>query len=48
VVDCAKKQPPKPVLHSDVIEEVDTKQLEKLLEQTEYIAVLFCKFSSKL
>lgn len=33
----------KPVLHSDVIEEVDVKKLEQLIQDTEYIAVFFCK-----
>ncbi|RWS26787.1 thioredoxin-like protein 1 [Leptotrombidium deliense] len=31
----------KPALHSDLIEEVDTKKLDSLLEEEEYIAVFF-------
>ena len=30
-------------LHSDVIEEVEAKRLEKLIQETDFIAVLFCK-----
>ena len=31
-------------LHSDVIEEVEAKRLETLLNEQDFIAVFFCKF----
>lgn len=32
-------------LHSDVIEEVETKRLERLLDDLDYIAVIFCGYT---
>lgn len=40
-VDALKRKSP---LHSDVIEEVEAKRLEKLIQETDFIAVFFCKF----
>lgn len=35
-------------LHSEVIEEVEAKRLDKLIQETEFIAVLFCKYTLSL
>jgi len=40
VSDAIKRKSP---LHSDVIEEVEAKRLEKLLDEQDFIAVFFCK-----
>ncbi len=39
-IEALKRRSP---LHSDVIEEVEAKRLEKLIQETDFIAVLFCK-----
>lgn len=39
-VDGLKRKSP---LHSDVIEEVEAKRLDKLIQEQNFIAVLFCK-----
>lgn len=39
-VDALKRRSP---LHSDVIEEVEAKRLEKLIQEQDFIAVFFCK-----
>lgn len=46
-VECAKKSatpaPATPVVHEPVIEEVTQKQLERLLQDKDYVAVYWCK-----
>lgn len=47
-VECAKKSsppvtPPPPVVHEPVIEEVTQKQLERILQDKDYVAVYWCK-----
>lgn len=49
-VECAKKSappvatpPPPPVVHEPVIEEVTQKQLERILQEKDYVAVYWCK-----
>lgn len=47
-VNCAKKAaapaaPPPPAVHEPVIEEVTQKQLERLLQEKDYVAVYWCK-----
>lgn len=52
-VDCATKKgsqataapPPAPIEPEAVIEEVNAKQLEKLLTDKDYVAVFWCKYS---
>ncbi len=39
-INAIKRKSP---LHSDVIEEVEAKRLEKLIDETDFIAVFFCK-----
>jgi len=41
-INAIKRKSP---LHSDVIEEVEAKRLEKLLDETDFIAVFFCKLT---
>lgn len=48
-VECAKKSatpaaPPPPVVHEPVIEEVTQKQLERILQEKDYVAVYWCKW----
>lgn len=44
-VECAKKAsgPSAPEVHEPVIEEVTQKQLERLLQDKDYVAVYWCK-----
>ncbi|CAD7013802.1 unnamed protein product [Ceratitis capitata] len=53
-VDCANKKgsqaaavapPPAPIEPEAVIEEVNAKQLEKLLTDKDYVAVFWCKYT---
>lgn len=41
MVEALKRRSP---LHSDVIEEVEAKRLDNLIQEQDYIAVFFCKF----
>ncbi len=41
-INAIKRKSP---LHSDVIEEVEAKRLERLLDETDFIAVFFCKLT---
>lgn len=48
-VECAKKSAPPvasppPVVHEPVIEEVTQKQLERILQEKDYVAVYWCKW----
>ena len=43
--DAIKRKNP---LHSDVIEEVEAKRLDQLLDEQDFIAVFFCKSPSQL
>lgn len=55
-VECAKKAsspaastpPPAPVVQEPVIEEVTQKQLERILQDKDYVAVYWCKFAQQL
>lgn len=49
-VECGAKKaaapvaaPPPPVVHEPVIEEVTQKQLERILQDKDYVAVYWCK-----
>lgn len=44
-VECAKKAsgPSAPEVHEPVIEEVTQKQLERILQEKDYVAVYWCK-----
>lgn len=48
-VECAKKATPSPSgassnnIHEPVIEEVTQKQLERILQEKDYVAVYWCK-----
>lgn len=48
-VSAAKKVPPAPPApsteHEAVIEEVNQKQLERILQDKDYVAVYWCKFA---
>lgn len=44
-VECANKKnlPPTPAAHEPTIEEVNAKQLERILAEKDYVAVYWCK-----
>lgn len=44
-VECANKKnlPPIPAAHEPTIEEVNAKQLERILAEKDYVAVYWCK-----
>ena len=44
VIQCTK--PHKPLLQSDVIEDVDATRLFRMIEEEDYLAVFFCEYSS--
>lgn len=46
-VECAnnKKGSPSESVHEPTIEEVNAKQLERILAEKDYVAVYWCKFS---
>lgn len=43
-VDCAKKAAAPPAADTATIEEVSAKQLERILEDKDYVAVYWCKW----
>lgn len=46
IVQCTK--PHKPLLQSDVIEDVDATRLFRMIEEEDYLAVFFCEYQLSL